>query len=68
MVGGKGRVVVPADVRDRAGLTTGTRLVMVDAPQGIVLLTQAQLRDRVRARHSGMRIDARGPGRRARDA
>lgn len=42
-------MVVPADVRERAGITEGTVLVMLETPTGLVLLTRDQLRDRVRA-------------------
>ncbi len=48
-VGDRGRMVIPAGVRDRAGLVEGTPLVLLDTDHGIVLLTRAQLRDRVRA-------------------
>jgi AbrB family looped-hinge helix DNA binding protein len=47
-VGDRGRIVVPADVRDGAGLTEGTTLVMLATPTGLVLLTRDQLRARVR--------------------
>jgi len=47
-VGDRGRLVVPADVRERLGLTAGTVLVLVETPDGIVLLTRDQLRQRVR--------------------
>ncbi len=47
-VGDRGRLVVPADVRDRLGLSEGTVLVLIEAPDGIVLLTREQLRARVR--------------------
>lgn len=46
-VGDRGRLVVPADVRHRLGLEEGTVLVLVEAPDGIVLLTREQLRRRV---------------------
>ena len=54
MVGDRGRIVVPADVRARAGLTTGTPLVMLETPAGLVLLTRDQLRARVRDELSGL--------------
>ncbi len=73
VVGEKGRVVVPADVRQRMGLAPGSRLVLVDSPQGLVLLTQAQLRDRVRAGLHGRELvggllDDRRQAARAEDA
>ena len=49
VVGDRGRMVVPADVRERAGIAEGTVLVMLETPTGLVLLTREQLRDRVRA-------------------
>lgn len=53
VVGDRGRLVVPADVRERAGITEGTQLVLLDTPGGLVFLTRAQLRDRVRADLAG---------------
>jgi AbrB family looped-hinge helix DNA binding protein len=47
-MGDRGRIVVPAEVRARAGLSEGTPLVLLDTPGGLVLLTRAQLRARVR--------------------
>ena len=48
VVGDRGRVVVPSDVRERTGITEGTPLVLLETPTGLVLLTRAQLRQRVR--------------------
>jgi bifunctional DNA-binding transcriptional regulator/antitoxin component of YhaV-PrlF toxin-antitoxin module len=44
---------VPAEVRERAGLREGTPLVLIEAPDGLVLLTRDQLKARVRADLSG---------------
>lgn len=46
-VGDRGRLVVPAEVRDSAGLIPGTPLILVDTGQGLLLLTRRQLRDLV---------------------
>jgi len=54
IVGDRGRLVVPAEVRERAGLSEGTPLVLLETPTGLVLLTRAQLRDRVRAELEGL--------------
>jgi AbrB family looped-hinge helix DNA binding protein len=54
VVGDRGRLVVPADVRERAGLVEGTTLVLFETPSGIVLMTQRQLRDRIREELSGL--------------
>ncbi len=53
-MGDRGRFVIPAEVRDRAGLTEGTPIVLFETPAGLVLLTRAQLRDRVRANLAGL--------------
>ena len=53
-VGDRGRIVVPAQLRERAALAAGTRLVMLDTPGGIVLLTREQLRARVREELDGL--------------
>ncbi len=53
-VGDRGRLVVPVEVRERAGLTTGTPLILLETPDGLVLLTRAQLRKRVRRELGGL--------------
>lgn len=52
-MGDRGRVVLPADLRQRAGLETGTRLILIENEDGIVLLTREQLKQRVRAKLTG---------------
>ena len=54
VVGDRGRLVVPAEVRERTGLTEGTTLVLLETPRGLVFLTREQLRDRVRADLAGL--------------
>ncbi len=53
VMGDRGRLVVPADVRQRAGLTEGTPLVLLETPNGLVLLTRQQLLARVRDEVAG---------------
>jgi AbrB family looped-hinge helix DNA binding protein len=53
-VGDRGRIVVPAEVRERAGLSEGTPLVLIEAPDGLILLTREQIKARVRAELSGL--------------
>lgn len=53
-VGDRGRIVVPAEVRERAELTEGTPLVLMETPGGIVLMTREQLRARVRDELAGL--------------
>lgn len=58
VVGDRGRIVVPAAVRERAGLLEGTPLIMLETPGGIVLLTREQLRSRVRQELEGLDLVA----------
>ena len=48
-MGDRGRLVIPAELRARIGLTEGTPLVLVDAAGAVVLLTREQLKAIVRA-------------------
>ena len=45
---------MPADVRERVGLREGTPLVLLETPDGLVLLTREQLRARVRTELNGL--------------
>ena len=58
VVGDRGRMVVPAEVRARTGITEGTVLVLLDTPSGLVLLTRDQLRQRVRDDLAGLDLVA----------
>lgn len=53
-MGDRGRVVIPAPMRERAGLVEGRRLVLLDTPNGVVLLTREQLQDLVRRDLAGL--------------
>jgi AbrB family looped-hinge helix DNA binding protein len=53
VVGDRGRVVLPAEVRSRQSLSPGTPLVLLETPDGLVLLTREQLRRRVKADLAG---------------
>ena len=46
--------MVPAAVRERAGLAAGLPMVLFESPDGLVLLTREQLRDRVRNDLTGL--------------
>ncbi|HYN32748.1 MAG TPA: AbrB/MazE/SpoVT family DNA-binding domain-containing protein [Ilumatobacteraceae bacterium] len=54
VMGDRGRFVVPAQARARAGLAEGTPLVLLDTPGGLVVMTREQLRARVRDELSGL--------------
>lgn len=53
VMGDRGRLVVPADVRLRAGLDEGTPLILLETQAGLVLLTRDQVRARVRDQLTG---------------
>ena len=53
-MGDRGRLVVPAEVRARAGLVEGTPLVLFEYASGLVLLTREQLRERVLSDLAGL--------------
>lgn len=50
----RGRIVVPAPVRQREGLRSGTTLVLLTTPEGMVLMTREQLRKRVANELAGL--------------
>ena len=54
VVGNRGRLVIPADVRDRAGIEEGTVLSLIESTDGLLLLTRKQLLDLVRADLAGL--------------
>lgn len=53
-MGDRGRLVIPAELRDRAGLGPGAELVLLDTPSGLALLSREQLLQRVRADLAGL--------------
>ncbi len=53
-MGDRGRLVIPAELRERAGLAEGVPLTLLEAPHGLVLLTRAQLQELVRADLAGL--------------
>lgn len=52
-MGDRGRLVVPAELRERLDLAVGTPLVLVDTPRGVVMTTREQLKELVRADLAG---------------
>lgn len=53
VLGDRGRLVVPAELRARLGVVAGDRLVLVDTPGGVVLATRDQLKALVRSELEG---------------
>ena len=52
-MGDRGRLVVPADVRDSQGWGEGTALAVLDTPDGVVLMTKEQLLAHLRRELAG---------------
>jgi bifunctional DNA-binding transcriptional regulator/antitoxin component of YhaV-PrlF toxin-antitoxin module len=55
-MGDRGRLVIPAELRERAGLAEGVPLILLEAPHGLVLLTRPQLQELVRADLAGLNL------------
>lgn len=49
VMGDRGRLVVPAAIREAAGFAQGTALIAMATPSGVVLMTREQAKERVRA-------------------
>lgn len=54
VVGDRGRLVIPSEVRDAAGIEEGTPLMLLPTRSGLVLMTREQLSERVREDLSGL--------------
>ena len=53
-MGDRGRLVVPATLRQRLHLEAGTPLVMIETELGVVLATREQLKNLVRSQLLGL--------------
>ncbi|MFZ1411558.1 MAG: AbrB/MazE/SpoVT family DNA-binding domain-containing protein [Micropruina sp.] len=53
VMGDRGRLVIPADVRASAHLEPGTRLILIDSESGMLLLTVDQARARLKEQLAG---------------
>jgi AbrB family looped-hinge helix DNA binding protein len=56
VMGDRGRLVIPADLRERTGLGAGAALILIETPGGLVLLTRPQLQELVRADLAGLEL------------
>lgn len=52
-MGDRGRLVIPAELRERLGLAPGVELLMLETEDGLVLSTRDQAKRMVRARLAG---------------
>ena len=53
-MGERGRLVVPAELRERLHLEAGSTLILLDTPGGIILATREQLMKLVREDLQGL--------------
>ncbi len=56
VMGDRGRLVVPAELRERLDLKPGTPLVLLETPQGLVLATRSQVKKLVREGLQGLDV------------
>jgi AbrB family looped-hinge helix DNA binding protein len=54
VLGDRGRLVLPAELRERLHLSAGDALVLLDTPRGVVLATRDQLKQLVREDLAGL--------------
>lgn len=47
-MGDRGRLVIPVELRARLHLEPGSRVLLLDAPQGVVLVTREQVKELIR--------------------
>jgi AbrB family looped-hinge helix DNA binding protein len=57
-MGDRGRLVVPAALRERLHLEAGTPLVLIETDLGVVLATREQLKTLVRSQLQGLDLVA----------
>lgn len=53
VMGDRGRLVVPAELRERLQLVAGSPLIMLETPEGVVLMTRDQAKQLVRNKLQG---------------
>lgn len=53
LLGDRGRLVVPAELRNRQGWRQGDALLFIEAPDGVVLMTREQAKVLVRKQLAG---------------
>ncbi len=56
VMGDRGRLVVPAELRERLGIRAGSALVLLETPQGVILATREQVKTLVRSKLRGVSL------------
>ena len=57
-MGDRGRVVIPAELRERLGLDAGVPVVLVETSRGVLLMTREQAKASVRNSLDGVDLVA----------
>jgi len=58
VMGDRGRLVIPAEVRSAANLEPGTPLILVESSSGLLLLTRAQAKAMIKTQLAGRDVVA----------
>lgn len=53
VMGDRGRLVIPAELRERLHVEAGSPLLLVETPRGVLLVTRDQAREMIRESLSG---------------
>lgn len=53
VMGDRGRLVVPVELRERLNLQAGSPLVLLETPHGVILATREQVKTLVRSKLRG---------------
>lgn len=56
VMGDRGRIVIPADLRSRAGLEVGTPLILFETAEGLEMYSRRQLSDKIAADLEGTNL------------
>ncbi|MCU1437114.1 MAG: transcriptional regulator, AbrB family [Naasia sp.] len=67
-IGAKGRLVLPAAIRERKGWDVGTELVAIEGPTGVALVDRDSLKAALRAQLAGGDVVAELLAERRKDA
>ena len=56
VMGDSGQLVIPSEIRQRHGMSWGTRIVLAESDDGLVLTTVNELLQKVRDDYAGLRL------------
>lgn len=68
VMGDRGRLVVPAELRERQNMAPGSPMLMIETPRGVLLVSRDQAREMIREELAGRDLVAELLAERRRDA